>query len=110
MFSLLGLDIQITELDLTVYGTYHGEGANIQSKETHPFTDSLEGVQADKYSRVFDILRLNNYKISALTFWGLADNYTWLDNFPVPNRKDYPLLFDQKLEPKGAFNAITDFE
>lgn len=110
LFASLGLDIQITELDLTVYGTYHGEGAKIQSKETHPFTPCLEKMQANKYKEIFEILRRNKEKISAVTFWGLADNYTWLNNFPVPNRNDFPLLFDQQLNPKLAFHAITTFE
>ena len=110
LFSSLGLDIQITELDLTVYGTYHGEGAKIQSKETHPFTPCLEKMQAEKYKQIFEILRRNKDKISAVTFWGLADNHTWLDNFPVENRKDFPLLFNQQLESKLSFHAITTFE
>lgn len=109
MFSSLGLDIQITELDLTIYGTYHGEGADIQSTTSHPFTDSTEEQQAEMYRQIFSIFRANKGKISSVTFWGLADNHTWLDNFPVPNRKDYPLLFNQSLEPKKAFHYITDF-
>ncbi len=95
---------------MTIYGKYHEEGSKIQSKETHQFNDSLDKSQADKYKQIFDIFRLNKGKISSVTFWGLADNYTWLDSFHVPNRKDYPLLYDQKLEPKAAFHAITDFE
>ncbi|HEU4904390.1 MAG TPA: hypothetical protein VFT06_16405 [Flavisolibacter sp.] len=26
-----------------------------------------------------------------------------MDNFPVKNRKDYPLLFDKDLKPKKAY-------
>jgi beta-xylosidase len=109
LFSSLGLDIQITELDMTVYGTYHGAGAKIQSRETHLFNPYLEKMQADKYKQVFEILRKNKEKISGVTFWGLADNYTWLDSFPVSGRKDFPLLFNQQFQPKMAFYAITDF-
>jgi endo-1,4-beta-xylanase len=54
-------------------------------------------------------LRKNKEKISGVTFWGLADNYTWLDSFPVSGRKDFPLLFNQQFQPKMAFYAITDF-
>jgi endo-1,4-beta-xylanase len=109
MFSSLGLDIQITELDLTIYGTYHAEGEEIQSKTAHPFTDCLEKQQAELYREIFRIFRANKGKISSVTFWGLGDNHTWLDNFPIRNRKDHPLLFNQSLEPKKAFYAISDF-
>ncbi|MBE0667594.1 MAG: endo-1,4-beta-xylanase [Bacteroidales bacterium] len=33
---------------------------------------------------------------------GLSENHTWLDNFPVAERKNYPLLFDINLIPKQA--------
>ena len=37
------------------------------------------------------------------------DDYTWLDNFPVAGRKNYPLLFDVNLDPKAAYFEIIDF-
>jgi endo-1,4-beta-xylanase len=42
-----------------------------------------------------------------VTFWNLSDKSTWLDNFPVRGRKDFPLLFDEKYQPKKAFFAVT---
>ena len=109
MFSSLGLDIHITELDLTVYTTYHGEGAKNQVKETRAWTPELAKQQADMYKMIFEVLRANKGKISSVTFWGLADNYTWLHNFPVPNRHDYPLVFDNELNAKQSFWNIVEF-
>lgn len=109
LFSSLGLEIQITELDLTTYSTYHGEGAKNQVKETRAWTPQLETEQAEVFKAIFEVFRANKNKITSVTLWGLADNYTWLDNFPVPNRKDYPLLFNQELEPKKAFWEMLDF-
>ncbi len=52
-----------------------------------------------------------------LTVWGVSDADTWLDDpglrqtvpflaaFPVPTR---PLLFDENLKPKPAFQAVED--
>jgi endo-1,4-beta-xylanase len=39
----------------------------------------------------------------------LSDKYSWLDNFPVPGRKDYPLLFDQNNKAKKAFKEVINF-
>ncbi|WP_431295455.1 endo-1,4-beta-xylanase [Pedobacter sp. P26] len=38
--------------------------------------------------------------ISSVTFWNLSDRSTWLDQYPVPGRKNYPLLFDKNLQRK----------
>ena len=46
-------------------------------------------------------------KISAVTLWGMADDDTWLDSFPV-NRTDYPLPFDMNLQAKPAYWGIVD--
>ncbi len=33
----------------------------------------------------------------------MADDYTWLDYFPVLGRKNWPFLFNECQEPKPAF-------
>ncbi|MBD0374005.1 MAG: endo-1,4-beta-xylanase, partial [Flavisolibacter sp.] len=45
--------------------------------------------------------------ISGITFWNISDRYSWLDNFPVQGRKDYPLLFDQNLKPKKVYWEVV---
>ncbi|HCM14188.1 MAG TPA: 1,4-beta-xylanase, partial [Lachnospiraceae bacterium] len=47
--------------------------------------------------------------IECVTLWGVADDYTWLDNFPARNRKNWPLLFDEENNPKEAFYRIINF-
>ncbi|WP_304384469.1 endo-1,4-beta-xylanase, partial [Phocaeicola sartorii] len=32
--------------------------------------------------------------------WGVTDGDSWKNNFPVPGRVDYPLLFDRDCRPK----------
>ena len=46
-------------------------------------------------------------KISAVTFWGMADDDTWLDGFPV-TRTDYPLPFNMEPQAKPAYWGIVD--
>lgn len=102
MFSALGVTIQITELDVSVY-------QDDQDKQVE-MTSELEQQQADYYQMCFEVLRAKKDKISGVTFWGAADNYTWLNNFPVRGRKNFPLLFDTNLQPKKAFNQVVNFE
>ena len=73
-------------------------------------TEDMLKRQAEKYSRIFEILREYTDVISGVTFWGVADDYTWLHDFPVEGRTNWPLLFDADLKPKPAFDAITSFE
>jgi endo-1,4-beta-xylanase len=52
-------------------------------------------------------LRQLKGKVSAVTFWGMADDDTWLDSFPVV-RTDYPLPFDHGLQAKPAYWGVVD--
>ena len=63
--------------------------------------------QAEKYAMCFRLFRNYKHVISSITFWNLSDRYSWLDNFPVRNRKDYPLLFDRAGQPKKAYWEVV---
>lgn len=104
--TALGLKIQITELDVTTYTSYHGDGAKHQVQETQPYTKQVEDNLADSYKRFFEVLHKNAGKITSVTFWGLDDGRTWLSGFPVRGRTDYPLLFDKELKPKKAYYSV----
>jgi endo-1,4-beta-xylanase len=41
-----------------------------------------------------------------VTFWGVTDADSWLNNWPVRGRTSYPLLFDRNCHPKLAFAAV----
>ncbi|MEO5781757.1 MAG: endo-1,4-beta-xylanase [Ginsengibacter sp.] len=47
--------------------------------------------------------------MTGVTFWNLSESYSWLDNFPVKERKDYPVLFEKDLKPKKAFWEAVNF-
>jgi endo-1,4-beta-xylanase len=44
--------------------------------------------------------------ISRVTLWGTHDGVSWLNDFPIRGRTDYPLLFDRAGQPKAAFFAV----
>ncbi len=107
-FASLGLKVQITELDVSVYPKEH---ASRERKETDKaeFTPEMNDKQAAHYKMLFEIFRKHKDKITGITFWNLSDRYSWLDNFPVRGRKDFPLLFDQNHQPKKAFWEVVKF-
>jgi endo-1,4-beta-xylanase len=45
--------------------------------------------------------------IDRVTFWGVDDGDSWLNNWPVRGRSNYPLLFDRNGAPKPAFDAVV---
>jgi endo-1,4-beta-xylanase len=41
-----------------------------------------------------------------VTFWNVSDGDSWLNNWPMQGRTNYPLLFDRNGQPKPAFDAV----
>jgi endo-1,4-beta-xylanase len=108
MFSSLGLQVQVTELDVSVYAGRQG-GQLIQGQRrdtTTGFTPEMEEPQREKYKMIFDVFRQNKGKLTGVTFWNLSDRYTWLDG---RGRKNYPLLFDMNRQPKKAYWDVVEF-
>lgn len=95
-FSATGLDVQITEIDVSL-GTWQ----NIMQP-----TDENLRAQGQYYyelvNRVIEGNKAGTTSVSGLTFWGVSDRASW--------RGDRnPLLFDQDFNPKYAyFGAVQD--
>jgi endo-1,4-beta-xylanase len=107
-FASLGLAVQITELDVSVYPKEH-ERREKRATDKSEFTPEMNDKQAAHYKMLFDVFRKHKKTITNVTFWNVSDKSSWLDNFPVPGRKDYPLLFDQNYQPKKAFWSVVKF-
>ncbi len=99
-YASLGLTLQLTELDMSLF-----RFDDRRTDLTKPPAELLE-LQAERYAAVFKLLREYKEVISAVTFWGAADDYTWLDHFPVHGRKNWPFLFDEQHRPKAAYNRL----
>jgi endo-1,4-beta-xylanase len=98
-FVPLGVTQQITEMDVSIYTN---SGENFAT----PPADRLLS-QAYHYRDTFALFRQYKSSISSVTLWGLADDNTWLDTYPVA-RKDAPLLFDTRLQAKDAYWGVVD--
>jgi endo-1,4-beta-xylanase len=107
-FSSLGLKIQITELDISVYQSEHSR-REPRANEPDAFTPDMEAKQIEQYKMAFKIFREYKSVVTGVTFWNVSDKSTWLDNFPVRGRKNYPLLFDTNMKPKKAYWEVVRF-
>lgn len=102
-FANLGVKLQITELDISVYPKEHHARARRAEDDDTAFSSEKETAQRTVYTRVFNHFAKFRNLISGVTFWNISDRHSWLDDFPVKGRKDYPLLFDKELQPKPVY-------
>lgn len=117
-FADLGVKVMVTELDIDLLPNPTGrQGADIvhtvEAQEGfNPYADGLpDSVQqklAQRYADIFNLFHKHRDKISRVTFWGVADHDSWLNNWPMPGRTSYPLVFDRNYAPKPAFKAIVE--
>lgn len=107
-FSALGLAVQITELDVSVYPSEQGRRER-RTDESDVFTQEMKEKQRQQYRMIFKVLREQKNALTGVTFWNVSDKHSWLDNFPVRGRKNYPLLFDENLEPKAAYWEVVSY-
>ncbi|MEN9918603.1 MAG: hypothetical protein RL662_1039 [Bacteroidota bacterium] len=100
-FASLGCQVHITELDVSIYTSNDDKEA--------PYTTETETKQRAQYKMLFKVLREKREQVTSVSFWGISDKYSWLNNWPVENRKDYPLLFDRSLSKKIPFIDVVKF-
>jgi endo-1,4-beta-xylanase len=121
-FASLGVKVMITELDvdvlpLTREGQIIGQGMmhpQFQLEEFETFLDpypdglppAVEQQLTDRYAELFEIFYRKREKIDRVTLWGIHDGQSWKNGYPVPNRTNYPLLFDRQLQGKPALEAV----
>ncbi|MDO8342203.1 MAG: endo-1,4-beta-xylanase [Cellvibrio sp.] len=119
-YSALGLKVHLTELDIDVLpSVWNLPVAEISTRfeykpERDPYIKGLpkeiDEQLAKAYESLFKILIKHKEKIERVTFWGVSDDASWLNGFPIPGRTNYPLLFDRKQEPKSAYFRLLDLK
>lgn len=102
-YATLGLEIHLTEMDVSIF-SYEDRRTDLMEP-----TEEMKVLQVERYTEFFKILREYSHVIGSVTFWGAADDYTWLDDFPVRGRKNWPFVFDENHKPKQSFWSIIDF-
>jgi endo-1,4-beta-xylanase len=116
-FAKLGVKVAFTELDISVLpNPLRGNVADISARADdnanrgNPYVnglpDSVQLALAKDYEQLFKLFLKHKDKISRVTFWGVEDGGSWLNDFPVRGRTNYPLLFDRKFQAKPAFYSV----
>ena len=107
-YADLGLQVQITELDISVYKPESGR-RRIRPDESDLLTPEQEARQLDRYAMIFNVFRDFRDKLTGVTFWNVTDADSWLNNHPVYERDNYPLLFDRDRQRKPVYYEIFNF-
>jgi endo-1,4-beta-xylanase len=113
-----GVKVMLTELDVDVlprdpdmWGADLSKKATIKAA-TNIYPDGLPDDQqrrlARRYGDIFALVVKHARVMSRVTFWGVTDAQSWLHNFPIPGRVNYPLLWDRQGKPKPAFDAVVE--
>lgn len=90
--SALGLQVQITEMDI-----------RLQYSDA-PLPVKL-AQQAELYGQVFSVC-LQNPACTAFVTWGVSDRYSWIPS--LTGKPDAPLLFDADFQPKPAYFTLLE--
>ena len=116
VFAGLGVKVHLTELDVDVLPRPSASrGAEVSdrfegSATLNPYSaglpDSVQRVLASRYAEMFAVYVRHADVIDRVTFWGVRDNDSWLNGWPVRGRSNFPLLFDRMGHPKPAFDAV----
>jgi len=116
-YSNLGVDVLITELDVSVlpFPDENNMGADVSlnfdlQAEFNPYPDglptSVENQLGTRYKELFAIFNKHQDVIKRVTFWGVSDAQTWRNDWPMTGRSDYPLLFDRQLNIKPFMSSL----
>ena len=118
-YAGLGIKVMFTELDISVLpNPWEVVGAGVEQNfdkfigdsKMNPYPESLPDSmlhkQAKRYEDIFELFLKHEDKISRITFWGVTDKTSWLNDWPIKGRTNYPLLFDRNYQPKQAYHSI----
>ena len=109
-----GVKILITEWDISILPSPF-EGAEISKNFTYsekmdPYREAVPDTVQQKWNKrmldMFGLFLKYNDVVDRVTVWGLTDNTTWLNNFPIRGRKDYPVLFDRNNQRKSIVDEM----
>ena len=68
--------------------------------------DSVQNLLTKRYKELFGIFYKRKDKIERVTLWGVHDGMNWKNDYPIPRRTNYPLLWDRQRKPKPAVQAV----
>ena len=111
-FAGTGVNVMITEWDMSALPTVN-MGANVADVEEYkaslnPYADGLPEdvakVWNERMKSFMDLFLKHSDKITRVTAWGVSDEDSWKNGWPIPGRTDYCLLIDRDHEVKPFLN------
>jgi endo-1,4-beta-xylanase len=117
-FRDLGIKVNITELDIDVLPratrqntaeiTEPAAGGAGMDPYRAGLPAEMQQALAKRYADLFAVFVKYAGTVTRVTFWGVTDGDSWLNDFPVRGRTNYPLLFDREGRAKPAFAAVLE--
>ncbi len=96
---------QVTEMDVSVYNA--GDNTSNFGANGGTVPPSIIAQQGWLYYNYFKAFRSLRGILDGVTFWGMADDNTWLSGFPI-SRLNEPLPFNEQLQAKPAYWGIIN--
>jgi endo-1,4-beta-xylanase len=110
--------VNVTELDFTVLPAPDPRiGADVaagfeyqQSLNPYPegLPDSVANQLYSRYKELFTLLLKHAGCVDRVTLWGITDDASWRNDWPVRGRTDYALLFDRYYQPKPVVKELIE--
>lgn len=111
MFAEIGVKVSISELDMSILPRRQRQ-ITAAVDHTENFEQSLDPYKGNfpqeplhdwnyRMQQFFQLFKDNADKIERVTVWGVCDNDSWLNNWPIVGRYDYGTLItrDHRIKP-----------
>ena len=114
-FAGTGCNVMITEWDMSALPTVKS-GAEVSDTVTfrasmNPYPDGLPAdvseVWNGRMKAFMDLFIRHSDVVTRVTAWGVSDDDSWKNDWPMKGRIEYPLLFDRNLQPKPFLNEYS---
>ncbi|MCP9769765.1 endo-1,4-beta-xylanase [Lacihabitans sp. LS3-19] len=125
-YAACGVKVMITELDVDVLpvtreGQIIGQAFLHKQFQNEEFKEYLDPYQnglpadilqqlSDRYKELFEIFYSKKDKIDRVTLWGVQDQMSWKNGYPIPGRTNYPLLWDREGKAKPVLDVLLKSE
>jgi alpha-glucuronidase len=111
-----GVKAMITELDVDVLPRrdpeadvpVRGDATALENPYETGIPDDVQRALAQRYADIFALFARRSADLARITFWGVTDATSWLNNWPLRGRTNHPLLWDRDGRPKPAFASVVE--
>lgn len=113
-----GVKVLITEWDISILPRQNNRtSANVSDNMSYaqsmdPYRNGVPDSAMVKWNKrmtdMFAMFLRNKKVVKRVTVWGLDDATSWLNDFPVRGRRDYPVLYDRDMKPKAVIQEMIE--